>query len=341
MFHLTNRAVRAAIGVSTIAFAFAASPAIEAQKAPSAITPNYELASAWTTQRVSKLVFDTSVTPRWLETSDRFWYSYQTRDGRRFYLVDPVKKTKAPLFDHAKMAAALTTITRIPYDAQHLPFTQLRFIKNDAAFEFEVTVPRDADILTMKPKAITTDQQDKARNSTSRLTRTTWPATPQQGQRGQRAGADPAHRPDRRRGTKTLYFEYDIASGKVTLNEDRAADPRRPTLGHGVAGRQVGPLRPQPQPLHDGRRELGEGAEERQRHDDRRAPAHQGRRGALQLRRRRSWRRRYSSSNSSSSNSRSSRNRSSRSRSARTRTPRARRQPDLVAGLEQVRARPP
>jgi len=98
MFQLTTRAVRAAVGVSTLALAFAATPAIEAQKAPSQITPNYDLASAWTTQRVSKLIFDTSVTPRWLETSDRFWYSFQTREGRRFYLVDPVKKTKAPLF---------------------------------------------------------------------------------------------------------------------------------------------------------------------------------------------------------------------------------------------------
>ena len=59
-------------------------------------------------RRSRKLVFDTSVTPRWLETSDRFWYAYQTREGRRFYLVDPLKKTKVPLFDHAKMAAALT-----------------------------------------------------------------------------------------------------------------------------------------------------------------------------------------------------------------------------------------
>ena len=231
MFQVTNRAVRAAIGVSTLAIAFVASPAIEAQKAPSAISPNYELASAWTTQRVSKLVFDTSVTPRWLETSDRFWYSYQTRDGRRFYLVDPVKRTKAPLFDHAKMAAALTTITRIPYDAQHLPFTQLRFIKNDAAFEFEVTVPRDADIMTMKPKAITTDQQDKDKQELDEQTdENDMAGPPQQGQRGQRAGG-PGTPPGQAPRTKTLYFEYDMATGKVTLNEDRAPDPRRPTWG--------------------------------------------------------------------------------------------------------------
>src|SRR5436190_17718012 len=87
---------------------------------------NYELASRWTAQKVSKMVFDTAVTPHWLETSDRFWYSYETSQGKRFYLVDPAKKTKNPVFDNARMAAMLTNLTRIPYDAQHLPITTIR-----------------------------------------------------------------------------------------------------------------------------------------------------------------------------------------------------------------------
>jgi len=76
MFHAANRAVRAAIGVSAIALAVASAPTVQAQKAAgqpaTGLTPNYELAAAWTTQKVSRLVFDTSVTPRWLDTSDRF-----------------------------------------------------------------------------------------------------------------------------------------------------------------------------------------------------------------------------------------------------------------------------
>jgi len=112
---------------------------------PAPVTPNFDLASRWTSAKVGRLVFDTSVAPHWLQGGERFWYSYQTRDGRRFYMVDPLKKAKAPLFDHAKMAAALTSITRQPYDAQHLPFSNIKF-KNDGVFEFEVSVPRDAEI---------------------------------------------------------------------------------------------------------------------------------------------------------------------------------------------------
>ena len=76
--------------------------------APAPVAPNFDLALALDVGKVGKLVFDTSVTPRWMQTGDRFWYTYQTRDGRRFYIVDPLKKAKAPLFDHAKMAATLT-----------------------------------------------------------------------------------------------------------------------------------------------------------------------------------------------------------------------------------------
>src|SRR5919202_679478 len=51
--------------------------------------PNYALAAQWTVPKINKLIFDTQVTPHWLEFSDRFWYSYETRDGKRYFLVDP------------------------------------------------------------------------------------------------------------------------------------------------------------------------------------------------------------------------------------------------------------
>ena len=53
--------------------------------------PNYDLASRWTAAKVGKYVFSTSVTPRWLEFSDRFWYVYETPAGRNWWVVDPVK----------------------------------------------------------------------------------------------------------------------------------------------------------------------------------------------------------------------------------------------------------
>jgi dipeptidyl aminopeptidase/acylaminoacyl peptidase len=168
-------------------------------------------------------VFDTSVTPRWLEHSDRFWYAYQTREGRRFWFVDPVKKSKAPLFDHAKMAAALTSITRLPYDSQHLPFTSVRFVKKDAAFEFDVQVPADA-VINAPPKRETTDQNG-AQGARSQVRQQQDDNDDPQQRGGQGAGGAGAPRPPRNR---TLHFEYDLATARLALLEDDPHDPRPP-----------------------------------------------------------------------------------------------------------------
>lgn len=110
---------RRAVGIAAAAiflFAFlAASPALAAgPETKNAGKANYDLASRWQPAKVGKLVFDTSVSPRWLETGDRFWYTYETGQGRKWYLVDPLAKTKKLLFDNAKMAAGLTRVLLSP-----------------------------------------------------------------------------------------------------------------------------------------------------------------------------------------------------------------------------------
>lgn len=107
---------------------------------------NYDLAAKWTATKAARLTFDTSVAPHWLETGERFWYTYETRQGRRYWLVDCRAKTKKPLFDSARMAAMLTRITLTPYDAQHLPIRTLKFIKQDTAIRFEIDLSKEATV---------------------------------------------------------------------------------------------------------------------------------------------------------------------------------------------------
>src|SRR5687767_10551668 len=216
LHHASTRVARTAFGVCTVVLALTSS-SLRAQKVePTApAVPNYDLAAQWTSQKVGKLVFDTTVSPQWLETSDRFWYSYRTREGRRFMLVDPIKKTRAPLFDHAKMAATLTTITRIPYDAQHLPFSNVRFVKKDTAIEFDVQVPADA-IIAAPPKRDTTTEQPAATPPATKVA-ARQPDAPEPLQVGQQragqAAAGTGARPAPR--TKTLHFEYDLATARL------------------------------------------------------------------------------------------------------------------------------
>jgi dipeptidyl aminopeptidase/acylaminoacyl peptidase len=208
------RGLALAVCAAILALSPASGPSAKVTFAgPAPVEPNFDLGARWTAAKVGKLVFDTGVVAHWM-AGDRFWYPYQTRDGRRFYVVDPLKKAKAPLFDHAKMAASLTAITREPYDAQHLPFSTLKF-KNESVFEFDVQVPRDAEILTTKKQAAATEPGPAGGDVDD---------PQQQGQRG--AGPGAVQRPAPR--NKTLRFEYDTASGKLTLDEDFTPPASRP-----------------------------------------------------------------------------------------------------------------
>jgi dipeptidyl-peptidase 4 len=126
---------------------------------------NYELAARWTSSKVAKLVFDMAVTPHWLADGNRFWYSYENSAGRKFYVVDPVKKTKTFVFDAVKLAASLTTATGLPYDSQHLPITTIRYVKNDGSIQFEINVPKDAIIPGEKKTTVTTSTDAKCKQN--------------------------------------------------------------------------------------------------------------------------------------------------------------------------------
>ncbi len=179
---------------------------------------NYDLASRWMAAKVGKYVFSTAVTPHWLEFSDRFWYDYETPAGRKWWVVDPVKKTKTPLFDNAKMAAQLTRILRTPYDAQHLPVSTIRFFENDTKIRFSVTLPRDAKVENSAGEEITgmTQTQDTGRGGAGGAGRGGGGrGVQQQQQQGGRAGAPAAPAV----GNATWWLEYQFATGTVVLND--------------------------------------------------------------------------------------------------------------------------
>ncbi|HXR97332.1 MAG TPA: DPP IV N-terminal domain-containing protein [Terriglobales bacterium] len=173
--------------------------------------PNYELAARWTAAKVDKLVFDTSVTPHWFSSSDKFWYSYKTSTGTAYYQVDPVKGAKTALFDHVQLAAQLTRLTGIPYDGEHLPIENVKLIRNDAALQFQLNVPREAVIL-----GLAAESEDELAASGDGAQ-----GDAQTGGRGGRAGAPPA-------GTRAVYFEYEFATSQAKLLGDFKPPARKP-----------------------------------------------------------------------------------------------------------------
>lgn len=101
------------------------------------VLPNYALADRFSAKKLSNMVFSTSVNPHWFKNSDKFWYEWQTSEGKAYYVVDPAKATKKEIFDMDRLAMQLTSIIGDPFDAKHIPFKNLK-LEDDRYFCFEI-----------------------------------------------------------------------------------------------------------------------------------------------------------------------------------------------------------
>jgi dipeptidyl-peptidase-4 len=98
---------------------------------------NYGLAERFSTKKVSKLIFSTSVIPYWFKNSDRFWYIFSNSKETKYYIVDPANRTKKEIFDNAKLASQLSEIVGDPFDASNMPIGRF-MLRGDTVFTFEV-----------------------------------------------------------------------------------------------------------------------------------------------------------------------------------------------------------
>ncbi len=145
----------ARLGILALAFSFMPMAApVSAQQAHPAPTghpavghsaPNYRLAGRFAPYKIRDLIYSTSVAPRWIEGTERFWYSWDSSDGTDYYLVDPGAGTKTAMFDNDRIAAELTRLTRDPYDGQHLPIRSIKFIDGNT-LQFEVESSQDEEV---------------------------------------------------------------------------------------------------------------------------------------------------------------------------------------------------
>ena len=99
--------------------------ALPAFAQPQAFTASdYSRAEKFMAYNTTPLVYRAGVRPNWME-GDRFWYRVATAEGPEFILVDPASGTRRPAFDHARVAAALSSASGRRYDAHHLPFSEI------------------------------------------------------------------------------------------------------------------------------------------------------------------------------------------------------------------------
>ncbi len=106
----------------------------------SAQTPDYRRAEQFLGWNASLMVAGDAVNPSFLNDGNRFWYRNKTKAGSEFILVDPVANVKRPVFDHARLAAAMSMAKDTAYEPHKLPFTTFSFAKgNESVIEFNAS----------------------------------------------------------------------------------------------------------------------------------------------------------------------------------------------------------
>lgn len=108
------------------------------------LLPGYTQAQRFTKDKLTTMLFSTAVDPHWFQKGNCFWYEYKTGNGNAWYVVDPVAKTKRPLFDLDEMTAQLTEIVKDPLNAQQLPISKLEAGEDGQTFTFQITSSQDA-----------------------------------------------------------------------------------------------------------------------------------------------------------------------------------------------------
>src|SRR5262249_34216062 len=69
-----------------------------------------------------------------------FWYRNDLRDGaKEFVVVDAEHGTRQPAFDHKRLAEGLSKAAGKEFNADKLPFSEIEFVENGRAVQFEVS----------------------------------------------------------------------------------------------------------------------------------------------------------------------------------------------------------
>jgi dipeptidyl-peptidase 4 len=106
---------------------------------------NYSRAEQLLNWNSDRLVSGDQVNPQWLKDGNRFWYRNKTANGAEFVLVDPGSASRTLLFDHVKLAQAMTAASDTAFDGNKLPFQNFKFTKdgeNETEIEFSAVRKR-------------------------------------------------------------------------------------------------------------------------------------------------------------------------------------------------------
>jgi len=130
---------------------------------------NFKAAEKFKSTNISKMLKSTRVNPQWFKDSDKFWYTYTTTEGKKFYVVDPAKRSKEEMFDPKDFAAQMSELTSKPWNHRDLNLRGVKLEDDNKTVKFMVdSIDYHFDMMT---KRITKgDSTEKAKKRTSWVT---------------------------------------------------------------------------------------------------------------------------------------------------------------------------
>jgi dipeptidyl-peptidase-4 len=120
----------------TFLLLIAAAP-LAAQQPRQLTAEDYARAERYLGATTAPLVTGVSVRPTWLDNG-RFWYRTTVPTGSAFFLVDPARRSRAAVFDQARLAAALGAATGGRYTESQLPFQGFELAKDSRSITVNV-----------------------------------------------------------------------------------------------------------------------------------------------------------------------------------------------------------
>ena len=127
----TGRPCSAWLALSAVALLAVTAPPRLHAAAQAQQTVDYHRAELLLGWHTSRLVAGGAVSPNWILDTDRFWYRNNNGTGHEFTFVDPAANAKRPLFDHYRLAAALSMAADTSYVPEKLPFETFDFVDQD------------------------------------------------------------------------------------------------------------------------------------------------------------------------------------------------------------------
>jgi dipeptidyl aminopeptidase/acylaminoacyl peptidase len=126
----------ASLALATLVGASTASA--QGQRPPSEVTSaDYARAEAFMAWNTTPLVYGATVRPNWL-AGDTFWYRNAIPAGHEFVRIDPARRARARLFDHERLAAALSAAADTSYGAFTLPFTSFELTADASSLALDL-----------------------------------------------------------------------------------------------------------------------------------------------------------------------------------------------------------